>query len=121
LVTQLSGLHEERERKVKEILMKHRGKENAIPASQIAHQIGLDEGETYSETRGLVLGAARKYQLPIAATTQNGYYFIETREELADYLLTLDGRIHEIETRKRLIMENYIRHHGEIEFEEGEI
>jgi hypothetical protein len=116
---QLSKLSEERMGKIKEILWGHKGKENAVPASEISDLIGVDERETYSETRRLVLKAVKKYELPIAATDK-GYYFIETQEELINYLGILDSRILEIEERKKVIYNNFVKYHGEIELGEAE-
>lgn len=92
---------------IKNILMQHRGKSNAITSREIAVIVGINyEDDTHAKTRVMILEAAKKYKLPLAAYG-DGYYLVETEEEFNEYMENLDSRIEGIEERKKLITENY--------------
>ena len=91
---------------IKNILMQYWGKSNAITSREIAYLIGINEDDTYSQTRAMILQAARRYNLPLAADTV-GYYLIDNDLEYCEYMINLDNRIAGIEERKILITENY--------------
>lgn len=91
---------------IKNILMQHRGKSNAITSGEIAVMVGINEDDTHAKTRAMILEAARKYNLPLAADN-TGYYLITNKEEYDDYMDNLNSRIIEINERKDLITRNY--------------
>jgi hypothetical protein len=88
--------------KIKKILEEHRGKGNQISAGEIGRQIGIDEDATHVQTRGLILQTIERFQLPVAGGSR-GYYLISNKKELDDYLRGIDGRIQEMEKRKKLV------------------
>ena len=88
------------------ILNHHIGKSNKVTSSQIAEQIGIQEDATHAKTRALILEAAKKYRLPLAANSR-GYYIINTKTEYHEYIKNLDLRIAGIEERKKIITDNY--------------
>lgn len=90
---------------VKKIILGHRGKTNAIKSREIADKVGINE-DTHHTTREMIIQAARRYNLPLAADTV-GYYLINNDFEYRKYMINLDSRIAGIEERKRLITENY--------------
>ena len=88
------------------ILNHHIGKSNKVTSSQIAEQIGIQEDATHAKTRALILEAAKKYRLPLAANNR-GYYIINTKAEYDEYIKYLDLKIAGIEQRKKIITDNY--------------
>lgn len=77
---------------IKNILLEHHGKSNAITSGEIADSIGIYEDDTYSQTRAMILQAARRYNLPLAADII-GYYLINNDFEYREYMINLDSRI----------------------------
>jgi hypothetical protein len=101
---------EERMEKIKEIILKHKGKANAIKSKTIAAMIGINEDDTHIGTRSLITKLV-KQGLPIGAC-DNGYFIMETQEEVDDYQQILNNRIDEIWERKRHIQDNFCKYHG---------
>jgi len=83
-------------RKIKKILEKHCGKSNQISAGAIGPQIGIDEDATHVQARGLILRTIEELNLPVAAGSR-GYYLIKDKNELQEYISSIDGRIREME------------------------
>ena len=78
--------------KIKDILMQHIGKDNAIPSREIANQIGIDAGPSKVIIRKKIKESMIKYELPIA-TTSKGYYLMENNpEDLKRYQKSLTKR-----------------------------
>lgn len=88
---------------VADVLSAHKGRENAISSKQIMHELGIDDAEARPNTRKLVREVIREYNLPVASTS-DGYFVIDDADELEAELGSLDGRIEQIEERKRLIV-----------------
>ena len=93
-------------KQIRDILMQHCGKSNAITSREIANLIDIIEDDTHAKTRAMILEAARIYSLPLAADTV-GYYLITNEEEYNAYMNNLDSREEGIEERKELITKNY--------------
>ena len=91
-----------RNKEIKEILEKNRGKNNQISAGEIGRRIGIDEDATHVQVRGLILQTIQQYKLPVAGGNR-GYYLISNREELDEYFNSIDSRIQEMEKRKDLV------------------
>ncbi|MFX1568999.1 MAG: hypothetical protein ACFFCV_11610 [Promethearchaeota archaeon] len=107
---------------IKEILLNHSGKQNAIKSPEIASQIGIDPGPSNVIIRTLITQTLKKYHLPISGNPALGYYLIETKQELRETLKSLDSRIQEITDRKAYIAASYFRLHEDEELElTGEI
>lgn len=102
-------------RKTREILLAHKGKKNAILSRDLARELRIVEGDTFIRTRSIIDKVMRLYGLPIAASTNAGYFFIITPGELFEYMGSLDHRKFEIEGKKRLVYRNYVKHYGEVE------
>src|SRR6266540_4277326 len=98
-------------------MIKHKGKRSAITSRELMNSLGFKEGETFSVTRSLLMKATKKYKMPIAATNSKppGYFYIANREELDNYMILLEQRKMEIETRKNIVYENYQNVYGAIE------
>lgn len=84
---------------VKEILLEHRGSSNPISSREISERFGLDDIGSFPNTRAVIRKLVMEEKLPVASGSQ-GYYIIETEDELADYLETLEGRMLAIADRK---------------------
>lgn len=97
---------EEMLERIKNILERHIGKQNAITSAEIANMIGIVEDDTHAITRDLLLKVAEKYGLPLAANN-NGYYLIGNDAEFETYMASLNGRIEGINKRKEIISKNY--------------
>ena len=91
---------------IRDILYRHIGKSNKVTSSKIAEQIGVHEDATHAKTRALILEAAKKYKLPLAANNR-GYFLINTKAEYNEYIENLNLRIAGIEERKKIITDNY--------------
>ncbi|KKM80772.1 hypothetical protein LCGC14_1336480 [marine sediment metagenome] len=59
--------------KIKDILMQHIGKDNAIPSVEIANQLGIDAGSSKVTIRRKIKKTMIEYELPFASTNK-GYY-----------------------------------------------
>jgi len=98
-------------RKISDILVGHVGERNAITARNISIAVGIEDGDTFIRTRGLIEKAIRVFRLPVAATTNSGYFFIANEDELYKYRRSLDGRKLEIEGRKQIVSRNFAKHY----------
>ena len=90
-------------RKIKEILEKHKGKNNQISSGEIAKKLNLKQEDTHVEPRKYILETIKKYKIPIAGRSK-GYYLLSNREELEEYLKSLDNRIEEVKKRKQKVI-----------------
>ncbi len=99
-------------RKIRDILVNHVGEKNAITARNISIAVGIEDGDTFIRTRDLIEKAIRVFRLPVAATTNSGYFFLSTEDELYKYRRSLDGRKVEIEDRKQIVSRNFAKHYG---------
>lgn len=88
--------------RVEHVIRANRGKENVIPSCEIAAEAGINEEGNYTETKEIIRDLLDKEQVPIGATHQ-GYYLMETNEEVEDYLSTLRSRVHEINRRIEMV------------------
>ena len=91
---------------LRDILLSHYGKRNPITSAKIAEKIGINEDDTHSQTRALILECAQKFKLPLAASNQ-GYYLISNQQEYDEYMNNLDSRSAGIEQRKKIITKNF--------------
>ena len=99
------SLHEQ----IKNILLEHKGKKNAITSREIAKIVGEKWGVSGGNIRPKITETIKKYQLPVASHTNKGYFLMANREELINYLKTLDSYIYEITNRKAYISVFYYR------------
>ena len=84
---------------VRELILEHRGKENAIFASEIAEEVGIEDGDTTVNTREYITELLEE-GIPLASNPGLGYWVIETQEELDNYVGSLERRARSIENRK---------------------
>lgn len=79
--------------KIRDILLNHIGKENMIPAPEIAEQIGVIPGPSGVNIREMIFKAIKRYKLPVAAGNR-GYFLLRENDEgeLKRYTRSLHGR-----------------------------
>lgn len=110
------------EEQVRDILLDHKGKRNAIKSKEIAKQINIDRGPSNVTIRKLITKTLKRFNLPIAGNPGLGYYLIETSEELRGYLKSLDSRIKSITDRKAKVALFYSKYYPDEDLElTGEI
>ncbi|SRR5216683_2058934 len=107
-------------RKTRDIMLEHRGKENAIHSRELSRLLGIKEGDTFIKVRSIVDKVIRRYGLPIAGDTHAGYFIIVRPNELTDYIGSLEGRKLEIENKKNIVFQNYLDHYGSLEVRKEE-
>ena len=93
-------------KKINEILLNHKGKQNRITSEKIASQLGIKEDDTHAKTRALILECAKEYKLPLAADTR-GYYLITCQKEYDEYMANLNSRKDGIDERIKIITNNF--------------
>lgn len=90
---------------IREIILKHKGKDNAIKSKTIALMIGINEDATHIGTRSLITKLI-KNGMPIGAC-DNGYFLLETQKEVDEYHQILNGRMYEIYERAIRVQNNF--------------
>lgn len=96
----------DRDLSIREVLLFHRGKSNAITSSELAEAVGIRETNGNPTTRFAIRELIEATGLSVGACSE-GYYVIETHRELIDYVDRLDARISGIRKRKRLVSEAF--------------
>jgi hypothetical protein len=89
---------------VREVIVDHVGKENAIFAGDVAEIAGIDDGDTHVRTREYLTELLRE-GLPIASNPGHGYWIIKNQEELDNYIGSLERRALKIRSRKDKVFE----------------
>jgi ABC-type uncharacterized transport system ATPase subunit len=104
-------------KRVKEMLLDHRGQDDPISSREISDQLEKDEVGSFPETRMLVRDIMLEDQIPVASSN-SGYYVVETEEELKDYVDQLESRILGMSERKFAVQRAANEWDGEIETDE---
>ena len=87
---------------IKELILEHKGADNPITSREINEEFDLDNIGSFPSTRALVRELVLEEGIPIAGSSQ-GYFVIETEEELQDYKDNLESRIMNITERRYAI------------------
>lgn len=85
--------------RVKDLLLEHQGKDDAITSREINDEVDLDSIGSFPSTRAVVRDIIMEDQIPIAGGSQ-GYYVIQDEDELRDYIDQLESRVMQITERK---------------------
>ena len=89
---------------IEAILRQRTGSDNAITSSELSDLLGdLDHHDSTPKTRAAIRQLVHERGIPIAASNK-GYYYIETEEELQQYVDDLSGRIKGIADRRDAVM-----------------
>lgn len=102
---------------VKELLLDHRGADNPITSREISNKLKKSEVGSFPETRELIREIVLEDEIPIASSS-NGYYVIETEQELKDYIDQLEQRILGISERRFAVHKAANNWDGNIETDE---
>jgi len=108
---------EDARERVKQLLLEHRGADDPISSREISEALEKDEVGSFPSTRMLIRDIMLEDEIPIASGNQ-GYFIIETEEELGDYIDQLENRILGISERKFAVRKAADRWDGEIETDE---
>lgn len=81
-----------------DLLTTHRGRDNAITSGEIADELGITDGTANPTTRFAIRDLIQSTGLPIAGSP-NGYFVIDSRQELRDYITRLEQRKAGIDAR----------------------
>jgi len=103
--------------RVKQIMLNHKGANNAISSREISEKLEKEEVGSFPQTRMLIRDIMLEDMIPIASST-NGYYVVETEQELRDYVDQLESRILGMSERKFAIQRAANAWDGEIEPDE---
>jgi hypothetical protein len=88
------------------ILREHRGRANAITSDELADRLGWDDGNGNPETRFAIRDLVEQTGLPVASCPQ-GYFVVETRRELKEYIGDLEQRKKGITARQEAVLEAF--------------
>lgn len=91
--------NEDVKERVREILLNHRGADNPVSSREINDEIGVDSIGSFPSTRAIIRELVLDDKIPIASSNQ-GYYVVETEDELAEYIENLSTRIDSIAERR---------------------
>jgi len=84
---------------IREQITQHRGKGDTISSRELSEMFDIDEPNSFPKTRTVIRHLIFDENMPIAAGGQ-GYFYIETQEELNEYVVRLTGRENKIEERR---------------------
>lgn len=91
---------------IKNILLQHKGKRNAITSKKISKIMGFPMEDTQSVSRNAIWETAKEYGLPLVSCTR-GYFIAETDAEMAEYNANIQSRIDGMEETRRMVNKNY--------------
>lgn len=94
--------------KIRDILMQHCGKKNAIAAKQISLAMDFPMEDTQSVSRKAIWAAAEEYGLPLVSCNK-GFFIAQTDEELEAFNANYEKRISGIRRKQQMANENYKR------------
>lgn len=99
---------------VRDLLLDHRGADNPISSREINDVIDVDNVGSFPTTRRLVREVMEREKVPIASGNE-GYYMIETADELEDEIESINDRIGSIAERRVRLREAAYERADEIE------
>jgi biotin carboxylase len=105
---------------IRDILLDHKGKRNAIKSKEIAQQINIDRGPSNVTIRTKILETIKTYKIPVAGNPALGYFLITNKEELKEYQKSLQSRINKIIERSLIMERLYYRYYHDEELELGD-
>ena len=94
--------------KIKDILMDHSGKKNAIASKRISEAMGFPMEDTQSVSRQAIWSTAEEYGLPLVSCNK-GYFIAETDDEIEAYNQNIQKRITGMEKTREMANQNYKR------------
>ena len=113
----MATVDEETKRIVREMLLEHWGKDDPITSREINDVIEVDNVGSFPTTRKIVRNRLFEDGLPVASSN-NGYYLIETQEELEGELESINGRVTKMLQRRREVALAAQSEHDDIDLSE---
>lgn len=92
--------------KIKDILLQHKGKANAITSKEVSRKMGFPMEDTQSVSRKAIWETAKEYGLPLVSCNR-GYFIAEADDEIAEYNSNIQSRIDGMEETRRMANINY--------------
>ena len=92
--------------KIKNILMEHKGRKNAIASKRISEAMGFPMEDTQSVSRQAIWDTAEEYGLPLISCNR-GYFIAETDDEIDAYNKNIQKRIKGMEKTRKMANQNY--------------
>ena len=86
--------------KLKEILLQHKGKANAITSKEISRKMGFPMEDTQSVSRKAIWKTAKHFGLPLISCNK-GYFIAETDDEITEYKSSIQNRIDGMKKREK--------------------
>lgn len=93
--------------KVKDILLQHKGKANAITSKEVSRKMGFSMEDTQAASRKAIWETAEEYGLPLVSCNR-GYFIAETDDEIAEYNSNIQSRIDGMEETRKMANRNYL-------------
>ena len=100
-------------KKIRDILLDHRGRSNAIASKRISEAMDFPMEDTQSVSRHAIWATAEEYGLPLISCNK-GYFIAETDEEMATFNANYEKRINGIKKTQKMANDNYKRWKNEI-------
>ena len=107
------SLKTQRLEEIKKIILEHKGKNNPVTSNEIKEILGIPDNDTAGSTRAYITKLILDEGMPIGASS-TGYFYIETEEELTDYMEYLQDKIEQTTSRKMFVYHNYVTKYGKI-------
>lgn len=95
-------------KKIRDILMEHRGKKNAIASKRISQAMGFPMEDTQSVSRQAIWDTAEEFGLPLLSCNK-GFFIAQTDEEVAAFNENYEKRINGMRRTQQMVNENYKR------------
>ena len=92
--------------KIRDILLEHKGKRNAITSKSISAIMGYPKEDTQSVSRSKIEECQEIFGLPLVSCSR-GYYIAETDEEMYEYNENIDKRITGMNQRRNMTNKFY--------------
>ena len=93
-------------KEIKNILLQHKGKANAITSKEISWAMGFPMEDTQTVSRRVIWKTAKEYGLPLVSC-RRGYFIAETDDEMAEYNSNIQRRIDAMEKTRKIVNKNY--------------
>ncbi len=91
---------------IRDILLQHRGKANAITSKAISRAMGFPMEDTQSLSRKVIRETEEKFGIPLASCNK-GYYIAESDEEMKEYNSIIQRRIDGMEKTREMANKFY--------------
>jgi len=92
-------------------ILQGRGKNNPISSKAIAIKLGVEDSEANPVMRRKIRSCIEEEGWPVGATSQ-GYFWIETEDELEEYIEDLNRRAAQIRDRGEILRRAFYASEG---------